>query len=87
LPDKRHIPDPVRAHPLRPRLGEDRDKAFHSGKALHAFEFRAEHIGRIFKPDDQVGDVGFHHPLLSKHILDAGVLDIELRITQFGVGL
>jgi hypothetical protein len=39
-------------------LGKIADEALHSGKALHAFELGAEHIGRILEPDDQVGDIG-----------------------------
>ena len=46
--------------------------------ALHVLEFGAEHVRRVFEPDDQVGDVAFHHLLLLQHILDAGILDVEV---------
>jgi hypothetical protein len=55
------------------------------GKALHAFELGAKHIGRILEPDDQVGDIGLHHPLLAQDILDTGIFDVELGVAKFCV--
>jgi hypothetical protein len=48
------------------------------GEALHALEFGAEDVGGVLEPDDQVGDVAFHHLLLLEHVFDAGVLDVEI---------
>ena len=74
--------DMLRTRSVRMRcldcVGEDADEAFPAGEALHVLEFGAEHVGRVLQPDDQVGDVAFHHLLLLDHVLDAGVLDVEV---------
>jgi hypothetical protein len=68
-------------------LGEYADEFFPAGLALHALEFGAEDIGGVFQADDQVGDVAFHDLLLVDHILDARILDIEIRVADLGIGL
>ena len=53
---------------------------------LHALEFGAEDVGGVLEADDQVGDVAFHHLLLLEHILDAGILDVEIGVADLLVG-
>ena len=84
---QRHVAHAVGAHALLALVREDADEGFPAGEALHVLEFGAEHVGGVLKPDDQVGDVALHHLLLLDHVLDAGVLDVEIGRADLLVGL
>ena len=84
---QRHVADAIGAHALLALGGEDADEGFPAGEALHVLEFGAEDVGGVLQPDDQVGDVAFHHLLLLEHVLDAGVLDVEVGGADLLVGL
>ena len=75
---QRHVAHAIGAHALLALVREDADEGFPAGEALHVLEFGAEQVGGVLEPDDQVGDVALHHLLLLDHVLDAGVLDIEI---------
>ena len=84
---QRHVAHAVGAHALLGSSEKMPMKRLPAGEALHVLEFGAEHVGRVLQPDDQVGDVAFHHLLLLQHVLDAGILDVEVGIADLGVGL
>jgi hypothetical protein len=79
---KRHVAHPFGAHPLHALLGEQADQLLEAGIGFHRLEFRAEHVGRVLQPDDEIRDIGFHHLLLFQHVLDTGVFDVEVGVTD-----
>lgn len=83
---QRHVADAVGAHALLALVGKYADEAFPAGVVLHALEFGAKNVGGVLQADDQVGDVAFHHLLLLQHILDAGVLEVEIGVADLLVG-
>ncbi|MET4686704.1 hypothetical protein ABIA13_001149 [Sinorhizobium fredii] len=84
---ERHVAHPVGTHALHRLLGEEADELLVAGVALHALELGTENVRRIFKPDDQIGDIGFHRLLLLEDVLDAGVFDVEIDVAELGVRL
>ena len=83
---ERHVADALGAHALLRCRREDADEGLPAGEAFHALEFGAEDVGGVLQPDDQVGDVAFHDLLLLEHVLDAGVLDVEVGGADLFVG-
>ena len=84
---QRHIAYTLGTHALHALFGEDADEFLHGRVAFHAFKLGAEHVGRILQPDDQVGNVAFHHTLLAEHVLDTGILNVEIHLPDgFGLG-
>ena len=63
-------------------LGEHADNLLPRGKGLHRLKFFTKHVCGVFQPDDEVGDVAFHHLLLLEHILNAGVFNIEINVAD-----
>ncbi len=82
----RDIAHAIGAHALLALVGKYADEAFPAGEALHVLELGAGDVGGVLEPDDQVGDVALHHLLLLDHVLDAGVLDVEIGSADLLVG-
>ena len=82
-----HVAHAVGAQALLALFGKDAHELFPARVVLHRFEFGAEHVGGVLQPDDEVGDVRLHRLLLGQHVLDAGVLDVEIGIADRLVGV